>query len=300
MRLILTHNDLDGVGSALMLLQKDKDIKTKVEFLDYETIDQRILEVIRKLPIFPDISVYITDICPLEKTCEKIDEINSDGAGITLFDHHITRSWVQKYRWAHFDPKVSATMLLFNTLFDGKLCFEKDFALAVNAYDMWQITSGYRHRGEELAALLQLLGQEKFLSVFSKNINADTNSPWQEIISTLLDNRQLAVNEARLRLPRLPRHMDNRGQIYAIIFVPEYISEIGSNLLRDSEGEDLKYIVLVNPISNTCSLRARNKEIDVGEIAKRFHGGGHAAASGFPFQMLQGLEDQIVALLNKL
>ena len=71
-------------------------------------------------------------------------------------------------------------------------------------------------------------------------------------------------------------------------------------MLQHPDGEDLKYVCLINPVANACSMRSREGETDIGEIAKLFGGGGHQAAAGFSINFTEDIERAVVDVLNKI
>jgi nanoRNase/pAp phosphatase (c-di-AMP/oligoRNAs hydrolase) len=178
-----------------------------------------------------------------------------------------------------------------------------DFVNAVTAWDLWQIESPHRKRGENLTSLLGFIGKEEFVTRFVHDPDADQRptSTLEAIIRHLNARKERYVAQVlKEQLTHARYRMDGLGNTFKIIFATDYISEIAHAALKQPDCEDLHYICVINPVTNSCSLRSREGETDIGQIAKLVGGGGHASASGFPAKMTNLIEETIFKLLNSI
>ena len=299
---LFTHKDLDGAGCAVLFnLFHSKDIC--VILCDYNDIDEKIEHILMNRNRGEQCNMFITDICPSKEFCLQLDDaIKSKNFTLKLFDHHKTKSWVTQYSWATFDIKTSGTGLV-KEFFEKKNTITKDinsFSSAVTAWDIWQTDSKYRKRGENLTAICKFIGLKKFIETFTKDINADTKE-FKDLIRFLDMRKDDYVNTIiETKLNKAQLYLDGYNNTFKIIFATDYLSEIGHTILNHEDGADLKYVCLINPLTNTVSMRSRNKGVDVEKIAKECRGGGHFCAAGFRINFMNNIERKVSEKLNKL
>lgn len=267
---IFTHNDLDGIGCAI--LAKHKFGKTtEVTFCGYEDVDEKVSEYLNDLDRPEEHRVLITDISVNRQTAILINNLYHEGLEITLLDHHKTALWLNEYAWAKVDESKSGTLLTFEHL--GQPFDFLDFVIRVNDYDLWFHDFP---ESKELNRLYYLTGRERFVKRFIKN----PCIKFTESEKTLLE----IDNERRERyLERVAASMevylDPAGKRVGIAYADQYVSEIGNNLINRF---GLDYVALFDALGCKVSLRSR-PDVDVSVIAKRFKGGGHKNAAGFHY-----------------
>lgn len=302
---IYRHNDLDGVGcEVVMRFKVDKGIEA-VFACNYDTIDELLEKRLANKE--DDSEIWILDICPSKAVCEKLNEFQKNGISVMLIDHHKSQAWVKKYPWATLDERSSATVLTFNEI--GMLksvnsTKSEEFVMAVDAWDRWQLDSAYRTRGEELNAILHFIGAERFVDIFKKEPNADlTYEKLVFIKNCAKENQKRSVDTIiNQQLMKTRYYMDGLGQTFKVLVASEYIYQVAEAALKHPEAEDLKYIVVVNPVFGTCSLRSRESQnIDVSLIAQRFvSGGGHTHAAGFQTDIKRIIVEQLAKKLGEI
>jgi oligoribonuclease NrnB/cAMP/cGMP phosphodiesterase (DHH superfamily) len=291
----MTHNDLDGAACAVLINNKFKD--TNIKFHSYTTIDSAILKFLESENNILENFLIITDICPSKDICKKLNK--NVKAKLLLLDHHKTRSFVNKYSWAINDNTKCGTELVFDKFFGDEELYT-DFVQEVSAWDLWKLDSAHREYGKKLNLLLQFIGNQAFIINFSNNPFAHKYPKFSNIIEYLENKKKRYIQKVvTTQLHTAEICTDGFGNSFKIIFCTDYISEIGQVCLTHPEYEDLKYIVLCNPTTNTISLRSRIGEIDVSKIAKKLNGGGHFSASGFHLNIMKKIEKMIYNLLNK-
>ena len=68
---------------------------------------------------------------------------------------------------------------------------------------------------------------------------------------------------------------------YGVVFAEKYFSELGNELC--TRNPNLDYVAMVNVGTYSISYRTIKENIDVGQVAKRYGGGGHQKAAGSNF-----------------
>lgn len=293
---VFTHNDLDGAACAVLAkaFYGPRDPKISVSYVNYDTVDEEVINFVENNKF--DL-LLITDITPSREAVSELDRA-CDSKKIQLFDHHVTRSWVESYSWAKFDKDFCGASLFFSTI--KKEFVKQDtekfegFIKAVEAWDIWKTKSKHRKRGENLNMLYKFLGTERFVHEFMRFPKADKeDSAYTQILSILKDQKEKYVEKViSEQLNKTEYKMDGFGNTFKILFCTDYFSEVGHAALNDPDSEDLKYVVLVNPVYNSCSLRSRG-DVDVSAIAKLLKGGGHKSAAGFAMVFRGRLEKSI-------
>jgi len=293
-----THSDLDGAGCSLVVKKVFKDQVKNTTFCNYDTIDEVLLNFVANPAIINENTLLIiTDICPQQDTCKKLDRL-SDKMNIILIDHHKTKRWLNDFAWAKFSEEWSATYLT-DRYFVTETNAASDLSLTIDAWDMWKTASKFRERSEALNTLCKFLGLNEFVEVFLNNPEADKELPYSTILQLLDNNKKKYIKKTIAgQIMSAKLNMDCDGNTFKIVYADDYISEIGNTILISDEGADLKYIAIVSLSSNTCSLRSIG-DFDVSRIAQRCGGGGHKNAAGFPIKMKEKIEAKVFSMLNR-
>ncbi|WP_077297406.1 DHH family phosphoesterase [Virgibacillus pantothenticus] len=281
---LFTHTDLDGIGCAIVA----KDIlgNVDVEYLDYHNVDKRITDFITNENPSGYEAIYITDISVNRETAALIKKSNADW---TLLDHHATATWLNQFDWAKVVTeneygKESGTSLLFNELGGDNILGE--FVEKVRRYDTWEWHDIYSdHKAKELNDLLFIVGRDRFVERFNRNLDLEFTEAEQllldlerEKINRIIDEKNKQIRTGVVKVSGVMYEM-------GVIFSEGYTSELGNVLAKYNPSLDL--IAIINP-SRSVSLRTIKDDVNVGEIAKEFGGGGHPKAAGFR------LDDSIV------
>jgi oligoribonuclease NrnB/cAMP/cGMP phosphodiesterase (DHH superfamily) len=299
--LVLTHNDLDAAGCSILLKERYKGEKIEIQFHNYDSIDAAVQRYLKE-GSSNQRQLILADISPKAETCEQLNSaVKEYRSVISLYDHHKTKAWLTKYPWAKFDASMCATKILFDNILvtDPNLKIEnyryaqlKNLSLAINAWDIWQLDSPNRARGVSLNTLLTFFGIHTFSNMLFEHI---------PLLNQLTINKNNHVDRViREQLTVANVYIDGQGNTFKVLFSSDFISEVGNTALLHPDGEDLKYVVIVGERGESCSLRSRTGEVDVGNIAKQLNGGGHTNAAGFPIDGKQMLERIVFEKLNKL
>ena len=112
-RLLITHNDGDGIGCALVALQM-KDKLTDIEFCNTgkgehnasEVLISKIIEEsFKQTPLYDEI--LITDVSISDKVAEMVDKFcKENNVDLLMVDHHPTNKLYEKYDWVKMSEHV--------------------------------------------------------------------------------------------------------------------------------------------------------------------------------------------------
>jgi oligoribonuclease NrnB/cAMP/cGMP phosphodiesterase (DHH superfamily) len=262
--LLLTHTDLDGVGCAVVFAGSRPGQGT-VELVDNGSIDGRVMAALETRR-----AILVTDHGVSEPTAARVDAFIAGGGHFALLDHHRSSSNLAGREWATIDEERSATGLLFDHL--GRPSEYQEFAALVEDHDLW------RHRdprSARLAALVGLLGHDRFLARFS----TDPSMEFREGEVLLLDNEDTQREAYLSKKLEQARVVERDGVRWAICYAETYQSDVAERLMTSL---GVAATAIVNPARRTVSLRGRG--VDVSAVAQRHGGGGHARAAAFTFK----------------
>lgn len=282
---LFTHTDLDGVGCAIVAFAYLGQENVEVTYCDYHEINEAVKAFIDEGKTHEYDRVFITDISVNEEVAKLVDKESKLLRTVwRLIDHHGTALALNDYRWAwveveNVEGKTSGTSM-FNDYLAG-MCVNflipvQDFVEAVRRYDTWEWKTIYSdEQAKQLNDLLFILGRDRFIERFTSDISVEFN----ETERLLLELEREAIDRYYESKVRQVFEVDlPEGTIVAVL-AERYQSELGSRL-----GERFpmyKAIALINP-SRSVSLRTIHDDVDVSAIAKRYGGGGHPKAAGFP------------------
>lgn len=282
-----THGDLDGAGCALVGYHTFTEDELVVTHCQYgsgsDSIDAQVTKFLEKSGSAD--ALLITDICPSERVCERIEALKDSFEWVLVQDHHGTTAWASKYKWVEHEAqnkRCGARMLLdWSKQSDGRM---DNFVSAVDAYDRWQLDSVFRKRGEVLNTLYKFLGFDGFIKEFRNDIEADETGWISNLVPVLEARLKEVIRTVIQNQMKDAIHVDRNKNRYAFLsLLSPHASEIGHAILDKFPNVD--YVAMALPGTDTISLRARTGGVDVAEIAKAQGGGGHAAAAGFPYPL---------------
>jgi oligoribonuclease NrnB/cAMP/cGMP phosphodiesterase (DHH superfamily) len=234
-------------------------------------------------------AILVTDHGVDAATADQVDAYVARGGHFTLLDHHRSSQHLAGRQWATIDEARSATGLLFAHL--GEPAAFAEFARLVEDHDLWQHRDP---RSERLAALVGLLGPERFLARFS----ADPRVEFGESELLLLDNEDARREDYLAKKLDQARVFERAGVRWAVCYAEQYQSDLAERLMTVL---GVAATAIVNPARRTVSLRG--KDFDVSAVAVRQGGGGHARAAAFSFKdgdlekLLEGFETRLEELL---
>ncbi len=290
--MLFTHNDLDGVGCAIVGKVTFGD-SCKVEYCGYNEIDEKVKNFLLSEDYENYDAVFITDISVNKEVADMIQESFADK--VQLIDHHATAEWLNDYGWASVnvyekalpgivdsreDRMSSGTSLFFHYLFDCGLIEDIDHGLVdlveqIRRYDTWEWFNLYNQvLPKQLNDLLMLVGRYKFVERFVENPEAILKSSEQLLVDTENKRVERYIKSRKDKITPIDAH----GYHIGVVFAEQYHSELGNVLA--TENPEYDFIAMVNFGSNSISFRGIKEDVHVGEFAQKMGGGGHPRAAG--------------------
>jgi oligoribonuclease NrnB/cAMP/cGMP phosphodiesterase (DHH superfamily) len=264
----ITHNDLDGIGCAILMEKVFPEVKTFP--IDYRELPKVLPRVLEKAKMN---QVYVTDIALTEELAKLCD----DHGKVQHVDHHISSKKVSdKYPWSLFNVNNCATYLLWKMLSQyANLEDYKEFVELVDNYDTWGHGTQPTEKARDLNRLLKMLGPEVFVSRFKAKASVKFNSIEEAIINTDKNMEEKYLQEA---ITYTQAMRDKDGNVFLLVAAEQYTSSLGNYLLH--QFEEAEYVVILDMLHDKASLRSKGK-VNVADLAKACGGGGHAKAAGF-------------------
>ncbi|ADU23938.1 DHH family phosphoesterase [Ruminococcus albus] len=299
--LLMTHNDLDGSGPAVLL--KSIFVKTDVIHCSNNNMDREIMNSMYMANKYD--AVFITDISCTKETAEKINE-HYNRKKLYLLDHHRTAEYLNEYDWAfvlsehikesfideyYKEPigKPSATSITFDflkyyglTKYIKNLSLAKELAFMISAYDSWDWVNVFEKDPKflDLNTVFWIYQPEIFDNIFSKKISEEG--------ARILDKRENFVlmlekgrnenyiNSKRESFKKCVLTIDDVSYKAIYCFADSHTPELFEVMKTDFPEGD---IAIINTGSK-LSFRSIDNDINVEKLARKLGGGGHINASG--------------------
>lgn len=269
MTYLFTHDDLDGVGCAVVAhLAFPTDLV--ITYCSYKTVNQEINEFLDTAP--SDAQILISDISVDEKTASRLDAFN-----VRMYDHHP----IKVHRpWMTVDTSVTecGTSLLAAALLPDMSPAMRDFVDAVCLYDTWRFEKGVNSFSERLNALHSLLGHRGFVEMTVQALSQ--NEPF-----TIPHYFELAISNSFAERDRYFERKEKAMVVTTfesyrtgLVFADREISLMAEYVFQRHPDLD---IVAVCYMPAGISLRTRRDDINLTEICRNRGGGGHQKASAF-------------------
>lgn len=280
---LFTHNDTDGVSCGILgKLAFGDDIQ--IDYSNYDDINDKIGKFLT-LHLDKYDRVFITDISVNEEIAAEIERLSAHiRQKFVLLDHHQTADWLNQYEWAQVivernGVRESGTTLLYEYLVQSGF-LQADEALGryvelVRQYDTWEWKENGNLHAKRLNDLFYILGRDRFFRRFTE----DYSPEFTETESLLLEMEQEKIEKYIKGKSKDINVLDVHEYRAGVVFAEQYISELG-NALAEMNPE-LDFIAIVN-MSRVISYRTVKEDLNLGEVAAFFGGGGHAKAAGSP------------------
>ena len=298
---LFTHNDLDGIGCALLAALHYGIDNIDFETCKYDDINQKVLEYFETKSYLNFERCFITDISISTETANFIvsyqDPENIEFCSlkhIKLLDHHISALELNAFSFCSVQTtyedghKTSGTSLFFDYL---KTAFPKNsqlhssfvqtFVEKIRLYDTWEWADTEDLDAKHLNNLYYILGRDYFFDNWLKRLlNPSSIFGFTETEKLLLELNQNEIDkyiEARNEDLIVKEIL---GYQAGIVFANRFQSELGNKLAELHP--ELDFIAMIN-IGGGVSCRTIKDHINLAnDIASFFGGGGHPKASGFP------------------
>ena len=284
---LFTHTDLDGVGCAILAMLAFGE-NVEITYCDYNNINEVVSDYILGKK-YHDM-IHLTDISVNKPTAIELDTLDN----VTLLDHHATATYLNTYPWAKVDCfdknekkiKTCGTEMYYDWLVDKEYLSPSDFLVSfvsiVRDWDTWRWaelgTSGIISKN--VNNLLGIYGRDRFIDKFFDKI-LENNKIFK---LTRQEEELLNINQNeidRLIVDKIPDLMrfERDGYKFGVVYCDRYISEVGNTLCRIFV--DLDFVALIDMNSSKVHFRTAKNDINVGEIASEYGGGGHPKAAAF-------------------
>jgi len=244
-----------------------------------------------------DDSVFVCmDCATITRLSEPVLELAKTAKQLVCVDHHFSNDYFANYNFV--DITASSTCELVYRLLDGFIEFDTNIAAALYS-GMVSDTGGFRNATtgkETLEAASRLIA---------------TGIPFTQIYTALINLRTYTELKLLSRVLDVCKRTENSQIVYACI-----TSDMMKNLegAADATIQDLEGVVeyLINIRHAQVSLliyertetevkmSMRSKEINVGEIAQKFGGGGHKlAAAAIANCSVFELRDKVIPVIQQ-
>ena len=249
---------IDGVPENFKFVKGSKDMKTEFRLKDYDGViwvdcgDKR-------MPRFHD----------------TIPELFEDSTFKINIDHHPSNDEFGNINFQHNDVS-SACEIVFRLLEDLEIKISEDIATAL-ILGLYTDTGGFTHQNTQPSTFKNAgdlikygANTKKIASEVFKKYDFKTLKLWSKVLKDLY----VTKDEAAI----VGVHRNDYESIGCtrndVAGVIDYVNSI----------EGIKYSVMLSEDEKgnvKASLRTRDDDMDVKEIAEKFGGGGHVKASGF-------------------
>ena len=309
----LTHNDLDGVGSAVMVNKVFAGV-AEIErvFCVYgpglnEPVDNAVKNINQyDTVILTDLSLSVEHVEKLRSAAKR------SNTNVIIIDHHASSS--ESYKGGNsqnleirFNDEICGAKGTYLWAIDQKadVLEYENFIELVNIRDLWLVNNKkLKRKADRLNQLMGIIGIQKAIERFTSNPSLEYSEIEQELIKydDKIIRKSISSAYRTARFKREPESMkfgENRG--FLIVISDRNINEIGeamlhevvnytsgkntnyTDLLHPSIGTDIafvEYIMIINLGLNIISFRASAEvsDIDLSEVAKAYGGGGHPHA----------------------
>lgn len=291
---LFTHNDLDGLGCALLAqLAYGKDA-IDFETCRHEDINEKVSLYFSDKAYENFSYCYVTDIAVHEEVAAQINsQFNSPSEYISIIDHHISTTSLNIYDWCEVTVeneqglKYCGTSLFYKKLLSLDVPFKEkllsplvvSFVEKIRRYDVWDWQALNDVEAKQLDDLLSILGKERFMEYWINRLEKDHGSfSFDETQTLLLELRQNEINQYIESRNEEIIVKEVSGYQAGIVFANRYQSELGNQLALLHP--ELDFIAMIN-VGGGVSCRCVKENVNLAELAASFGGGGHVKAAGF-------------------
>ena len=275
---LITHNDLDGVGCAILAQAVFGRSGIDITYCGNPT---EATEVLGELHADLYDTIYVTDIS------FNPDEIRqSTLKKIRLFDHHATALGLREYGQVavHIGNHATCgTELFFKYLSALSVPLRKFewFVEQIRQYDTWEWNKEISHlmcAPYLFNSLLHLYGREKFVDFYFNFPPTDFDTAFDALDIHLVEYEDLrAENELKDAMDNIHFvHLHN--YLVGLVFGNYNFSLLGNKIC---ERYNVDFAMQINLNTRTIQVRSTSLYLDLGKIMKdHYMGGGHSKAAG--------------------
>lgn len=304
----LTHNDLDGIGCALLADYFLYDNATyEYECVANKDVDDRVRAALDEVDV--NTFLLITDVAPSVEVAYEIQAKAKDIGMVRLLDHHATASGLKHFYWATVRSGRSATRLVYEMFTRtpppmvgservygaGNHRMLTEFVSAVDSYDLYRKDDVFYARGLPMRLLTEFLGMDSFFENYRLKFDFDYTNTGDYIVNALKSRQEAYIRQCLSEDAERFIFEDSKGRKFMVVFSEQHVSELCHQAMNKFP---VDYVACVIPSLDVVSLRSRDGEVmDVSQLAKRLGGGGHVKAAGFPYPLKDALSAMFKALV---
>lgn len=314
--LLISHNDLDGSGPAILLHCLCDNITTI--HVGNAAMSKTICDYVTDSCKANEYDIIIAcDISVTEEDAEQIDASENKNKFL-LLDHHSSASYLKDKSWAVISPDIIADSYRMDyyppevkTTESPSKMHSSGTSLLYDYLDYYGYTQYFTNRKlvqdfvHKVAVFdtgdsIHIFGRDEIYSIaptlFDIYGSDFYESTMIERLSTTSDNlrKRLEDMDAKILIAedmKITRHLDMikhilhtgtlklKDRTYSVMFcfTDSYLTQTFTYMMTEHPSYDIYFI----DYGNGISLRTAKPDINVGEIAKQLHGGGHPGAAGF-------------------
>jgi tRNA nucleotidyltransferase (CCA-adding enzyme) len=303
MQVITTHlnADFDGLASmiaaqklypdAVMVFSGSQE-KSLRDFI-FEVLDDRYSFVKLKNIDFQAITKLIVVDTRIAKrigglaTC-----LDNPGLSLHLFDHHPDSPEDMKGEFTMVE-EVGSTTTLFTQIFQERQIPISGAEATIFALGIYEDTGSLTHattRPADLQAVAWLLAQGASLETISQFITYDLTAIQVELLHDLMKTASSYT-------------IEGVEIVVVTLTLPEYLDDFALIVRRFMIMENLDTIFALVSMAGRIYLigRSRIAEVNIGEVARDFGGGGHATAAAATIHDMTLIEaqDKLIRVLHR-
>jgi len=294
---VITHNDLDGVGSA-----KVASVFLNVANIDYCTyrvMNDKIDAFCNELYKEYD-GLVIADSNLNMIALEKLDKLARKSFPIMYFDHHSKSpeqfEFLKKSRiMSEHSKDFCATSLMLNFFTANEFTADSEVDLdrlneivsLIDAWDLykWRDPETYEIINDDANSLNIYFsdnGIEKTVMKFDSYLTRKFKHLYSSLdlsnISLIKRDLKRTVNFHNKRLLTMQYPFEGEILDIGVVFEHKYVSELGNCL--NIYNKHLSFIVIVDMPNNSVNFRTIFDKPDLSKVAAIYGGGGHPKAAG--------------------
>lgn len=279
---LLTHDDLDGISCGILGKYYLGDC-IDVEYCSNNNVNQAF-----EMALNGEYEeIWITD---LSISKENADRVNWN-SNVMLLDHHKSALWLNEYRFAIVKVRnelgqatCGTEMFYLNLLNKYKTSriypnskLVPIFVEMVRRYDTYEWVQLEDKEAKHLNDLLGIYGRDKFIEVTLAKLRNPKMELFTSFEKRLLEIRQNEIQRTIDYKANTMVRTKFEGYNVGVVFADKFTSEIGNALYN--RNKDLDFVMMIS--YSDIGLRGKDK-VDLSELAKKYGGGGHFNAAGFP------------------
>jgi oligoribonuclease NrnB/cAMP/cGMP phosphodiesterase (DHH superfamily) len=302
--LIISHKaDIDGLSPVifLKLIRENLDVC----LLNANDINPKVIEIIKNKTYLNYDEIFITDLTLDKDTCELIMNTGYSSK-FHSFDHHALNLVSNNYPFGVAISTNSdginecATSLFYKYLCENypetfdKNVFKK-YTELVRLNDTWDWAKTNNKEATKLSDLLNILGREEYIETYFDFLKQNDDFYFTTNQEYLLDVEERRIKRYMEETEKTMFHANLCGHPCGVVFAEQHRSLLG-NYLAEKYAYCIDYVVIIN-MQQGISFRCNKSDINVGEIATIYGGGGHVKASGAP--MDNSLKREVIKLILK-